>query len=60
MSLSVYIYIYIFFLRCISVSFSLDQCSQCGNVHRRNLAASCFAIKSKSALQQRQCDASQS
>ena len=41
-------------------SFSLEQCSHYGNVHRRNLAASCFAMKSKCALQQRQCDASQS
>ena len=39
---------------------SLEQCLHFGNVHRRNLAASCFAIKLKCALQQRPCDASQS
>ena len=43
--------------RCMS-HLSLEQCSH-GNVHRRNLAASCFAMKSKCVLQQRQCDASQ-
>ena len=44
----------------LHVTFFFFGCSHYGKVHRRNLAASCFAMKSKCALQQRQCDASQS